>query len=159
MFYIRERNHRRCFNASELLFLMVVTHNYCVKKILFFYSFQSCLAPGLTHSVSSFLPPPNMESLPSFFFWAPVAPRRHTDREAGFFFSGVGVMDVGGWRRGCEELHCQNVNTHTCAYRQEHTHSHTHCRTSSITYPLALTSTITHNCCQSFPFSSPLRPL
>ncbi len=91
----------------------------------FFLSLQLCVATDLLlgtliqslfhlhtllYSSSHFPPCPHLflhlsskhGVSPVLLLWAPSAPRRQTDREAGFGGWGEGGAD-GGWRTGCEE--------------------------------------------------------
>lgn len=86
--------------------------------------------------VSSFLPPAKDTN---------AVPRKPLPQDGG---------EVKDWGWGWEEQRCQDVNTHTCAHWQEHTHTHTLLHSSrSIIYPSAHAKD--PNCCQPPP---PERP-
>lgn len=135
-------------------------HTQCMKKSLFNPSnstvlLQDSLVKLFFHALScsiamcphSFLLP-NMESLPSFSFELSAPPRQA--RWGGALWMGVG----GTLLPECQHPHMYIGNEHICI------HSLPPKKTQyNIPHWCAHTRTRTHNCCQSFPSSPPLRPL
>lgn len=133
------------------------THRHCIEKIFFYPSNTDWLLGSLIQSLfhlhtllysapmSSFLPPPNMESLPSYSFELLQLPE---DRQTGEQALGDGVMVVlmGDGGEGAKNS-VARMSTNTHVYIDMNIHTGTH------------TNSHTHNCCQSFPSSPPLRPL